>query len=578
MARRVNTTVLTAPQRDRAKAIGATLYPRSKRYRLLREKYVFTALDAAVATMDKLKFTNPYDGRVLGAFAAVMFQNDSKAIGYLRARKVPALDIPADRKELWELVGLLIAEDYLKARRDQIPAETRLTPAAALLDSVAQLFDEMATAGAGMAQVDVIANEMSVTFGELDDPTDIALALINDAIGTYESLVPMTQDDEVPNPVERRAIAKAAFLSLAVEDLQKQIDEEELEGEFPTKDALAQALADRYGDRLNAVAEIVLKRLEGDVDYGLITRLLPLKQPPVLDDAERAFTALKGRYIETRTASFFIFGEAIRNGNILRVKGRVRSFSVNPAEAGGQAQLNFKPFNDDIVITLRANERWVEVNARRISDLGAVRSVLRRTGEISPAAAIPVPNKLTTEPYSSWDTRTLWMLDFLRRELRSTELTLDNTHMAHFLSPDKIKDPDGDDDSKRPTVDAVRLLGTQLHDHPEACQRITDRARLRDLEVRVRHVYDPGQGYNRLVRFRLSWEDDHLAVLTGTTDESLDPQFHRLIVGLVRVAADRQLDEEALKFTLRQIEKRAEEADVASDAPGVLDDEDAEAS
>jgi hypothetical protein len=557
--------------------MGAGLYPRSKRYKALREKHVFKSLDAAVSAMDKLKFTNPYDGRVLGALATVMFQNDPKAIGYLRNRKVKALDSKDDRKELWELVGLMIAEDFLKARKDQIPLETRLTSAKSLLSSIDALFEAMAAAGAAMAQVDVLANEMSVRFADLEDPSNIALALINDAIGTYESLVPRTKDDEVPNPVERRAIAKAAFLRLAVEDLEKQVAEEDFKGEYPSKDTMAEALAEKYGNRLNRVAEIVLKRLEGDPDYGLVTRLLPLREPPNLVVANRAFEALKGRYIEAKTASFFIFGDTSLRGDTLRVRGRVRSFTVNPAEAGGKAQLNFKPFKDEIVITLRSDERWAEVNARRSSDLGTVRSVLRRTGEVEPALLVPVPDKLSSAPYDTWDSRTLWMLDFLRRELRSVELNLDNTHMAHFLSPDKFgddEDPDAER-SRRPSVDAVRLLGTQLHDHPEACQRIAGRARLRDLEVRVRHVFDLAHGYNRLVRFRLSWEDDHLAILTGATDDALDPEFHRMVVKLVRHTAGRQLDEVALKFTLRQIEKRAEEGDVPENARGVLDDEDA---
>jgi hypothetical protein len=87
-------------------------------------------------------------------------------------------------------------------------------------------------------------------------------------------------------------------------------------------------------------------------------------------------------------------------------------------------------------------------------------------------------------------------------------------------------------------------------------------------------VYDLSRGYNRLVRFRLSWEDDHLAVLSGASDDKLDPDVHRLIVRLVREAAARQLNEDGLKLTLRRIEKRALESDVAADDPGILDVDD----
>jgi len=150
--------------------------------------------------------------------------------------------------------------------------------------------------------------------------------------------------------------------------------------------------------------------------------------------------------------------------------------------------------------------------------------------------------------------------------------------MAHFLSPDIPKtddENDGPENNRRPSLNAVRLLGSQLQDHPEACQRIASGSRLHDLEVRVRNVYDRAHGLSKLVRFRLSWEDDHIAVLSGASEDNIDAELHRMLVRLVRQAAPRRLDEEALRFTLRQIERRAVEADVPGDAPGVLDDESA---
>jgi hypothetical protein len=415
----------------------------------------------------------------------------------------------------------------------------------------------------------VLAKEMNVRFADLADPADIAQALIEGAIGRYESLLPETQDDGVPNRVELRAIAKAAFLRLGVEDLSVEVASEGLRGELPTKDAMAQALAEKHADDLDKVAEIVLRRTEGNPDFGYVTRIVPLKEPPGLDAAYDALSSLRGHYLEARTAAFFIFGDVRRSGDVVTATGRVRSFTVNPAEAGGQPKLNFKPFNDEIRVTLRKAQPWAEINARRTGDLSMMRAVLRRTGAIDPAAVVPVPDRLATQPYDAWDPRTVWILDFLRSELRSKELRLDNTLVAHFVSPDAARRTtvaEGEDPERRPAVEAVRLFGTQLHKHPEACTLIADGARLRDLEVRVRHTYDLGRGFNRLARFRLSWDDDHLAVLTGTIDEQLDLAVHQLVVGLVRRAASRQIDQAGMKFTLAQIVRRA--------AKGEVDEED----
>lgn len=133
MARRAATSVLSAEQRDRAKHVGADRYLRTARYRALREQHIFAMPDIAVERCDKLKFPDSYDGRVLGSFASVMLRNDRRVIGFLRARNVRALDSTEAATELWELMGLLVAEHYLKARRDSIPSETRLTPANVLL-------------------------------------------------------------------------------------------------------------------------------------------------------------------------------------------------------------------------------------------------------------------------------------------------------------------------------------------------------------------------------------------------------------------------------------------------------------
>ena len=578
---------MPATERLEAKVIGAERYVNGKRYQKHRER-VFDLLDGVVQWLEGEGFPDPYNGYAIGAFAQAIVQADQKALGRLRKEKVPALDDRTKRTELFRLIGCLVAEDYLKSRKDRIPPEPPLRRSRPIAGKIGGMLERMTAAGRELEKEDVYVKEVKVSYASGDaeaEAADVARRMIEQAIGVYEELVPESDDrDEVPDPVERRAIAKAAFLRLHVDALEDEATQAGIE-RLPSKDAMATALAERYADELDKAAEIVLRREKEDVLFGLITRLLPLREPPALDDLEAAFRALEGHYVEARTASFFIFGEVTRSQSVLRVRGKVRSFSVNPAEAGGAAQLNFRPFSDELLMTVRAGEPWVEVNARRTGDLATVRSVLRRTGEVTPAAAVPVPDALTTKPYDIWDPRTLWMLDFLRHDLRSRELSLDNTLMANFLSPhpaaatgNEGDEADGGDPSRRPAIEAVRLLGTQLQDHPEACARIAAGARLHDLEVRVRHVYDLGKGYNRLVRFRLSWEDDHLAVLSGAADGKLDADVHRLIVRLVRQAAPRQLSEDALKLTLRRIERRAEESDVGADQPGVLDDESSAAS
>jgi hypothetical protein len=418
-----------------------------------------------------------------------------------------------------------------------------------------------------------MAQELAVTLEDLPDATNLARALIEEVAGSYESLVPETEgDDEIPEAVQRHALAKAAFLRLSVDDL-AELSASEGHDDLPNKSAMAEVLSEKYADDLDTVAEIVLRREEGDPDYGLVTRLIPLRQAPDIDAAETAFRALRGHYIEQRVALFFAFGDVERSASVLRMSGKVRSFTVNPAEAGGKTRLNARPHTDEVTITLRTGQPWAEVNARRASDLNVVRSVLRRSGEVQPAAEVAKSDPLSREPYDLWDPRTLWMLDFLRRDLQSDELRLDDTLMANFVTPEKPRNAEDEpQDERRPNVESVRLRGRQLHEHPEACARIASGAQLRDMEIRVRKAINLAQGTSKLVRFRLSWEVNHLAVFSGSDEHNVDADLHREIVRLVRDAAPRQLDEDSLLFMLRQIEKRAAEGTVNDDAGSVLDE------
>jgi hypothetical protein len=580
MGLHANATILSAIERHRAKSIGATIYLKSLRYRTFRESHFFAALDGAVQTMRSLGAANPYDGRTLGALARVILREDPKALGVLHRRNVAALREPAVLEELFTLTGMLIAEQYLDAHHRDIPGEPRLGTATTLLDALDGIFEQMIERGSQMAQTDVVAGEIAITLPGLEDSTNIARALIDDAALAYESLIPESEDGGVPDPVLRRSISKAAFLRLTAGELAELAAEED-DGAatgLPSKQAIADALAERHGHDLDHVARMVIRQAEGDPSFGLVTRLMPLREPPDLDAAERAFRALHTRYFEPRLAVFFIFGAVSRNAGTLRATGRLMSFTVNPTEAAGTAQIYAKPTTQDITIVLRDGESWAEIDTRRASDLHVLRTVLRRTGEIQPASALTAPDPFPREPYSAWDPRTLWVLDFLRRDLQAPELKLDDTLMANFLAPQgEPADPDDEGDRRVPNLQAVRLLGSQLHEHPEACSRIASCAHLRDIEVRVRKVTDRALNLSQLVRVRLSWEDDHLAVFSGARgDDTFDRPAHEQIVKLVRGAAGRQLGETGLLFMLAQVQRRATDGTIPQDGASVLDREDGE--
>jgi hypothetical protein len=549
---------MSAEDADDAQRLGAARYTRGGRYRALKESHIFPALDGAVQSMRAMGFPDPYDGKTLGAFASTLIRADHKSVGYLRSRRIAALD--SSRDELFRLVGLLVAQDFRKNRREDLQAEPLVKVASVLLEHADAILQEMVAAGAAMDAGVETGGELACEFAG-DDPVDLGMRLLTGQVEAFESLVPEAGDDDtIPDSVQRNSLARAAFLSLAAEDLANLAADESLVN-LPTKAAMARALADKHGQDLDEVARLVLRREGGDPDFGLVSRLLPLRTPPDLDAAEASLRSLKGRYLEPRTAMFFIFGDVSRGTNVLKIDGTIRAFVTHVDDVAGKAQVNARPRSEKVTIILRRDSCWAEVNVRRTSDLGCIRSVMRRTGAIEPSGAMPLPHSLDTAPYSNWDSRTIWMLDFLRQDLHDGDFMLDDTLMAHFMAATEVyaSAEEQAERARQPNVDAVRLLGRQLHEHQESCQRIVGGAHLRALEIRVRQVTNRNPPTSRLVRFRIETNDDHLAVLTGLPgiNIALDASTHELISRLVREAADRSLDEHELIPILDGVVRRA---------------------
>jgi hypothetical protein len=572
------TMFMTGEEKAEAKNVGVQGFLRGRRFKKLKEEYVFTALDAAVASMKALDCPEPFNGRVLGAMAVVLIKNDTRAIGEMYRRKIAAV-VTGDenqRRRYFELLAFEVGERYLASRKGQVPTEARLTSPEFFLQRLEEVFSEMEQRGRELSAVAVASNEVALTPGEgMPDTTDIARAMVEGAIGAYESLVPETEDGELPNAVERRAVAKAAFLRLGLDDLKRMAEERDL-GDLPDKKALAKALSEAYQDELDTVAKLTLQESGGDPRFGLVTRLLPLSKTPEIAKAKAGFASLTGRYYEVRPAVFFVYREVSLSpdSRFLTIKGAIRSFRVNPAEVGGEVILNQRPRKEDITIKLEEGQPWATITGARTSDLWSIAAVLRRSGEVSTSPEVAQPDPIGGAPFHSWDPRSLWMLDLIRRDLRSPALNLGETLMANFDQP-KSTDADEEQDDDLPVapkVDSVRLKGRQLQDHPEVCGRIVGRSHLKDLEIKVEKAQPQGAFPKRSL-VRLAWERDHLVVMTGAQDDEIDGQLHQQLVRTVRDAARRPLGSGLIPI-LEKIKARSEETDVGVDAEPVFPDSD----
>jgi hypothetical protein len=572
---------MTGSEKARAKAIGVDKYFRGKRFRTLKDEHIYEVLDKGVESMKVAGCPEPI-GKTLGALAATLVESDEKSIGDLHNRGVAAIvnGTPEEWAEFFELLGFEIAEKYLELRKGKFSREKAIMAPDSLVEKLEGVLEEMQAFGKKMALVSSgLPDEMAKTPpDDMPDALNVGRAILEGVAATYELLVPpVDEDGELPNNVERVATAKAAFLRLAVADLRQLAEADELTG-LPNGAALAKALAEKYADDLDTVAKLTFRESATEAAFGLVTRLMPLSETPDLDAARAGFSSLTGRFFEIRPTVFFVYRSTAFSPDkqFLTIKGSIRSFFVSPVEFADDKRLNPRPRKDDVAIKLQAGQKWAIVESARASDMIHIGAILRRSGEVRTTPEVPAPDSLKMVPYGSWDPRSLWMLDLMRRDLQSPDLRLHETLMANFDTP-KGTDPDeeqGDDENVKPRLASVRLKGRALQDHPEVCQRIVDRAHIKDLEFRIRKVTDKAKGTTSLQPVRLSWEPDHLVVMTGSAGETIDRPLHEYLVRLVRDAIPRPLSVELVP-TLERVQKRAQEKDVGADAEGVFSKGDA---
>jgi hypothetical protein len=572
---------MTGVEKARAKAIGVDKYFRGKRFRTLKDEHIYAVLDKGVESMRVAGCPEPI-GKTLGALATTLVQSDEKSIGDLVNRGVAAVvdGTPDDWTEFFELLGFEIAERYLDLRKGTFSREMPITAPDSLVEKLEGVLEEMQAFGKQMSAISSgLPDEMAVKPAEdMPDALNVGRAVLEGVATSCELLVPpVDEDGELPNNVERTATAKAAFLRLAVDDLRELANKDELT-DLPNKAALAKALAEKYADDLDQVAKLTFRESATEASFGLVTRLMPLSAVPDLEVAHAGFSSLTGRFFEIRPTVFFVFRSVTLSPDkrFLTIGGSIRSFFVSPVEFVDDKRLNPRPRKDDVVIKLEASQKWAMVESARASDMIHVGAILRRSGKVSTAPAVPPPDAMKVVPYGSWDARSLWMLDLMRRDMQAPELRLQETLMANFDTP-KGTDPDeedGDDEKVKPRLASVRLKGRALQDHPEVCQRIVDRAHMKDLEFRIRKVTDKEKGTATIQPARLAWEPDHLVVMTGAAGEIIDSDLHATLVRLVRDAVARPLSDELIPI-LQKVQKRSQEKDVGADAEPVLDDQSA---
>lgn len=149
------------------------------------------------------------------------------------------------------------------------------------------------------------------------------------------------------------------------------------------------------------------------------------------------------------------------------------------------------------------------------------------------------------------------MLELMQRELSNAQFAVQNVLMVNFERPARGEIMP----ANRPRVQAVRLRGSQLQDHPEVCSLITRQRHMFEVQIQLRYWTNGRSGSGIILDVRIVWSDNHLTVMTGDVDGHLSLDIHRALVKAVRDAAGRDVDIDRLRFLLGRIERNATKAE-----------------
>jgi hypothetical protein len=527
----------------------------------VRKKRLYAAIDRGREGLRELKIADT-DGEAIAVLASAY----AKTLGLLkffREKKISDLNTEAGVRRFVELYGRYAAEQYLRARKEAVSQEPSLLALAVSREELVSLIRSMQATGTAAEGADDLGGE---PFDEAS--LEEAAEMLAGVLGRYESAIPpVDEDGSVPNRIQDRGIAKAAFLGLRAKDL-RQVSKgsgDELEG--ATKELLANKLADEYAGKEQEIAEIVLGGARDDPTSGVVTRLMPLEEASKhLDEVASRLQPLKGRYYETGAAEWFCFREIQRERAMLTIRGQILGYRVSVTEVKDEPRLQPTRQRETVTIQLRDGIAWAETNARRAGHLSAIRRVLLRTELARPRAALIPPDAVAEDPFSRCDSRTLWILEFLSRELSDDPFRVDDHLMVNFERPSSAKSSsvgDGGGSERRPTVTAVRLKGMLLIDHPEVCDLILRRRRIVDIDLalQVKTAKTDPKFYPRL-RVRLSWANDHLALISQPPEETTEHiKLHHKLVGDLRRAATRPIDSSYIALPMQRIVVNAGQAE-----------------
>ncbi|HYP56032.1 MAG TPA: hypothetical protein VEQ41_07005 [Solirubrobacterales bacterium] len=367
----------------------------------------------------------------------------------------------------------------------------------------------------------------------------------------------------IPQEEKDREVAKRALARLKLTELREIAEREGLspDGAF---EQVAQRISEHHENRGSEIARLVLAYEEEVPERGFTTRLLPLFEPPSLEQVATRLAVARGRYVRIGIARWLVVRGLEARVDEVNLDGELRYYTVYPKCEYDAYELADKPREAHVDVRFRQGARWMEISSRIGHGVNAMGMALEQAAGLRSAGGLEIGMEIPEGPLLAWDPRTAFMVAFLARELVRAPVSLLDLAMVQFETQASAPD-----NPRRPAVRSVRLGGQHLMSSRPACELVVAGRALVTIQARIAVVLEDESEVVCPIRVELN--DEFATLHTGFTDVPVAKtrQAHELLLGRLRQALDNPryarsaaVGRLAIQVRGRASEENPEEADI----------------
>ena len=343
-------------------------------------------------------------------------------------------------------------------------------------------------------------------------------------IALEDEIVPASVEEDTGTGISdrerNREVIKKALIGLKLATLRDIARDRRLPAGGSIEDVATQIGAAYHWDE-EAVARLVLDFVAEPVEvHGHSSHLYGLESTIDLASTRQKLEYVKGRYVRTAIARWFIFENVQFEEEQILVRGNFRSYRVSVGDGGESPTLSANATEASARAVLSGDSSVLEIKTASPVAAQAAMDAFEIALDLKPLGFVPQPAYETgslgvTEAVTGFSRVSLFMLDVLFNRLPAIGYSRPDLTIARFKIPEVGRAGDeGEQLENRPALRAVKFDGNHLLDSSPICRLLTDGGRSWNSRCRSERHSDqtespgPSRFGSRSIRTASTWRLD----------------------------------------------------------------------